>query len=196
MKPEGVEAYPLHWPSGWPRTKQRVRSSFKVTHGRALSNLTAELARLGARHVVVSSNVPLRRDGLPYANMRRPDDPGVAVYFTLNGRQQCIPCDRWWDVHENIQAIAKTVDALRGLERWGAKHMVDAAFRGFEALPSHAAPPWWQVLGFESGDVKIEEVRARYRELALLHHPDKGGDTERMASINAALRTGLREARP
>ena len=38
-----------------------------------------ELKRLGARGMVLSTNVELRQDGLPYSNRRRPEDPGVAV---------------------------------------------------------------------------------------------------------------------
>lgn len=35
-----------------------------------------------------------------------------------------------------MRAIEKTIEALRGLERWGAKEMVNAPFRGFKALPA------------------------------------------------------------
>ncbi|HBX53561.1 MAG: hypothetical protein A2309_03315 [Bacteroidetes bacterium RIFOXYB2_FULL_35_7] len=31
----------------------------------------------------------------------------------------------------------------------------------------------------------LEEVKRRYKELALLHHPDRGGDTATMQEINA-----------
>ena len=81
-----AQAYPLQWPAGWPRTpsaKRETDSRFGgkggLTMGRARDQLVAELHRLGAGSIVISSNVPLRPDGLPYAETRRLDDPGVAV---------------------------------------------------------------------------------------------------------------------
>ena len=141
-----VEAYPLQWPQGWPRTKFPERSKFyekkqgswatEVSMTKARAFLLGELNRLNASSVVISSNLELRQDGLPYAGRRRPQDCGVAVYFQLGGSDQCIPCDKWDRPEDNIYAIGKTIEALRGIERWGAKEMVNAAFRGFQSLPS------------------------------------------------------------
>lgn len=50
----------------------------------------------------------------------------------------------------------------------------------------------YQVLHLTS-DAPTPVVRAVYRALALLHHPDKGGDTERMKSINVAFEAILRQ---
>ncbi|WP_051532952.1 hypothetical protein [Arthrobacter sp. 9MFCol3.1] len=111
----------------------------------------AELRLLGVKNIVLSSNQELRRDGLPYAKRPQPMDRGVAVYFEREGKQQCIPCDKWSRIEDNVQAIRKTIEALRGLERWGAKSMVDAAFQGFLALPATSQAmqlaAWWEVLG-------------------------------------------------
>lgn len=89
----------------------------------------------GAKNAVVSTNVALRRDGLPLASAKRVDDPGVAVYFLYKGKQTCFACDRWDKVEDNIYAVAKTIDAMRGIARWGTGDMLDAAFNGFTALP-------------------------------------------------------------
>ena len=40
-----------------------------------------ELRRSYTTDLILSMNVDLRRDGLPYANYKEPIDPGVAVYF-------------------------------------------------------------------------------------------------------------------
>lgn len=61
---------------------------------------------------------------------------GGAVYFKLDGEDQCIPCDKWRTIAENMRAIEKTIEALRGLERWRAKEMVNAPFRGFKGSTS------------------------------------------------------------
>lgn len=42
---------------------------------------------------------------------------GVAVYFTLKGQQFCFACDHWDEIKDNMQAIHKTIEALRGIER-------------------------------------------------------------------------------
>lgn len=190
-----TDAYPLYWPEGWPRTRNRESSRFQP-HGLAAESqrIINELHLLGARNSVISTNVALRRDGLPYSSQKAPDDPGVAVYFTLNGRQQCIPCDRWAAVEENARAIWKSIEALRGLDRWGAKSFVDAAFRGFEALPAPGQKrQWWEVMGFPPGvTVTADEIKAKFRELARKHHPDKGGSTEMYQEIVAARDEGLR----
>lgn len=35
--------------------------------------------------------------------------------------------------------------------------------------------------------VQSEEIRRQYRRLAMRHHPDRGGDTERLQELNAAM---------
>lgn len=47
MKPEGVDAYPLAWPQGWPRTKTPQRSRFDGTFARIRDELWAEIGKLG-----------------------------------------------------------------------------------------------------------------------------------------------------
>jgi hypothetical protein len=78
-----IDAYPLTWPYPQPRTEPQRRqpARFQVNTSDALNDLRLELDRLRTRHVVISSCVPVRRDGLPYTYTREPADPGVAVYF-------------------------------------------------------------------------------------------------------------------
>ena len=184
-----TNAYPLHWPPGWKRSKHRLRSNFgqgtnrsPLTHSRALSNLITELDRLKAKKVVLSTNLELRLDGLPMAGRRIIDDPGVVVYFELNKKEQCIPCDKWDRVEDNMHAIAKTIDALRGIERWGAKEMVDAAFSGFQALPDYTnSNPIASIemgVKYFSDCVDKEHTKHRYKTLVKALHPDNGGNPE------------------
>lgn len=187
-------AYPLHWPAGFPRlpSHRRQHAAFKLDgFGRARDDLLQELRRLGARYVVISSNIPTRLDGLPYAGQREPDDPAVAVYFDLKGAQRCIPCDRWRKAKDNVLAIARTVDAMRGIARWGTGEIVDRTFQGFAALPP-AHTDWRSVFGL-SGKPPLEDVRRRYRELALGAHPDHGGETAAMAKLNLAMQEAEKE---
>jgi DnaJ-domain-containing protein 1 len=72
---------------------------------------------------------------------------------------------------------------LRGIERWGAKELVDAAFRGFEALP--AGDSWWDVLGVRP-DATKDLVTLAYRRLVKQHHPNASGDPEQFHRIQQA----------
>lgn len=190
-------AYPLQWPAGRPRTAayRRARANFSTSFAVARDNLLAEVKRLGGRNLVISTNIPLRQDGLPYASYRKIDDEGVAVYFTLDGEQMSFACDRWDRVEHNMHAIVKTIDALRGIARWGTGDMMKAAFTGFTALPSPSAPRGWrEVLGIEPGVMNIGIVRAAFRALAMQHHPDRpGGSHDAMSELNAALAQAEKE---
>ena len=194
-----TEAFPLHWPPGRQRVKRNERSRFNVSFAKARDELFRELRLMGARLPVLSTNVPLRRDGLPYANQPEPKDTGVAVYFTWKDRQMAFSCDRWDRVRDNIQAIRHTIAALRGLDRWGTGDMVEAAFTGFEALPPPGARPWREILGVNAyaydGPFALKKAEERYKELARDRHPDHGGTVEQMAELNSAIEAARKELR-
>ena len=191
-----LEAYPLRWPERQPRrlSAQRRTGSFKVPLGVARDELLNELKLLGAKDVVITSNVATRRDGLPYSDAREPSDPGVAVYFERKARQYVFACDRFRRFVHNLRAVGMTIASLRAIERYGASEMLEQAFTGFAALPpASSTKPWWDVLGVPRS-ASIAQIMAAHRELVTVHHPDRGGgDTTRMAEINAARDTGLRE---
>jgi hypothetical protein len=190
-----IEAFPLAWPIDWPRTKNRQRAPYSVSGDVARKELERELKLLHARKVIISTNVPLRMDGKPYAGSseRRYDDPGVAVYFERDvkgqSHPQVIACDKWLTVHGNVRAVGLAVAGLRAVLRSGASELLDRAFTGFKALPQNAgastSPQWWDVLGVPH-DYPDDYVEAKYHELARKHHPDFGGDVGAMAVINRA----------
>ena len=185
-----AEANPLYWPQGWKRARNTEKSRFQTGFGSARKLLFDECARLGAAKVILSTNIPLRNDGMPRANMR-PDggDAGVAVYFQWKGKPMVLACDRFTATCDNIYAIAKTIDAMRGIERWGASDMMERAFSGFKALS--APTPWWDVLGVTQGAAR-NAIEAAYRSKAKEAHPDLGGSHEAMAALNVAREEGLR----
>ncbi|WP_338445921.1 J domain-containing protein [Pelagerythrobacter marensis] len=197
-------AFPLTWPLGRPRTPPQRRKS--ATFGRAdhsgswtskksLSiadarlRLQHELERLGASDIILSTNVELRLDGLPRSNRRLPDDPGAALYFRLNGRDTAMACDKWDRVADNIAAIAKHIDALRGIERWGVGSL-EQAFAGFQQLP--APEQWWQVLGVKP-DATLEQIDAAWRAKMAEAHPDRGGCEEVAKRLNWARAEGRKQ---
>lgn len=200
------QPFPLQWPDSWPRSDPatRLRSKFgfknsgQVSFSEAYSFLIGEIGRLGAANGVVTSDLPTRHDGIPYAPGRAVSDPGVAVWFVLDGRERVMPCDRWLSHAENMYAVAKTIEAMRGIDRWGSGDIVQRAFSGFAALPpgvplGPAKRPWREVLGVSALEGVLEVAKRAHRELIRKHHPDAGGSHELAAEINAALAEAERE---
>lgn len=188
-----AEAFPLHWPQGWPRAIRRQGSQFQSSLGSSRDHLMNELRLMGAKYIVLSSNMELRRDGLPYANQKQPADPGVAIYFQWRGKQMTFACDRWTKVEDNVRAIGKTVEALRGIERWGASDMMERAFSAFEALPPPSGTvvlSCWDILGIEPGATHADIVAA-YRRQARSAHPDQGGTREEWDRLQAAYEQAI-----
>lgn len=190
-----AKSYPLHWPAGRPRSRQFSNAVFK-DHGKRVSisvacaRLQAELDLIGARDVILSTNLETRLDGAPRGGLPEPVDSGAALYFRLAGRDTVLACDKWDRVADNVVAIAKHIEALRGQDRWGVGTL-EQAFAGYQALP--APEQWWQVLGCAE-DTPQETVERVFRELAKKFHPDRGGSESEMARINAALQASRNRA--
>lgn len=199
--------FPLEWPESWERTPEGARqthSAFSTTFDKARRDLADELRLLGAKNPVLSSDIPLRNDGRPRADIarRRIDDPGVALYFTLDGEQMVMARDSYWSVHDNLRSLGLSISAMRALERHGGGHMLKRAFSGFTALPpptndvsrTQTKRPWREVFEFSSSwDVDYSEVALRYRLLAKKYHPDAGGSETEMAELNIAYAEAKKE---
>lgn len=201
-------AFPLSWPTQWPRTepyKRRGAPFHRHSYGAdypgnrghrtklSMNDAVDELYRnlrligVGDYNVIVSTNVQLRLDGVPYSNRAAPSDPGAAIFFKLKGKPCVLACDKWNRVEDNLSAIARHIEALRGQERWGVGS-VEQAFAGYTALPpaGHTVGrSWWDILGC-AHDAPYEVARDAFREKARAAHPDSGGSNEAMALINGA----------
>jgi hypothetical protein len=191
-----IPAYPLQWPVSVPRTKaaDRQRSRFaQKPWNNSLRGLRNELRSLGATNEVISTNQPIRRDGEPFAQERRIDDPGVAVYFQLDGNQVCFPCDRWLTITENFRAITLHIETMRAQQRYGVG-TARQAFAGYKALTAVAGEgeAWWLVLDVPRTATE-EQILAAHRALAKRAHPDAGGSADQMARINTARDRALAE---
>lgn len=208
--------FPLSWPETWARTPgyRRKRSRFSNSNfGRIRDELLAELKRLGAQRIVLSTGIPLRNDGLPYANRSEGDDPGAAVYFTWRGKPFVIACDSYMRTWENVRAVSKTIEAMRAIERHGATQLLERAVSGFSALPPGEGAaadepppkPWWEVLGIpkmdgvEFGELSddprhpmrmpmLKMAEAMFKVKVQEHHPDRGGSASMMRDLNRAIR--------
>lgn len=193
-----IAPYPLAWPATMPRHKSREAGQFRTSLSGALKNVRVSLqafARDSGKplaDLVISSNVTLSG---------KPEDPGVAVWFTWDGLQVCIPVDRYRTVEANLQAIHHIIEARRTELRHGTLALVRATFSGFQALPAPGSKRTWrQVLGLDNNarrePVNREIIEARFRELAKELHPDKSsGSTDAMAELNRAREEALEEVR-
>jgi hypothetical protein len=168
VKTTDTQAYPLSWPAGWPRHKgpQDSDQRFKgptFQWDRVYRGLKEELRRIGATNIVVSTNQPLRGDGMPYAQQRNIQDVGVAAYFTRGDKSLVMAQDRFWSIIGNMRSLTMAIEGLRQMERHGGATMMERAFDGFLALP--APEDCWSILGIDREII----LKMRSRE----HHPNE-----------------------
>lgn len=129
---------------------------------------------MNGHSVIISTNIPLRLDGLPYATFATPEDKGVAVYFVKGKENYVFCCDKWNNINDNMHAIGKTIEALRAIDRWGVSEMMDRAFLGFQQLPPgnrSVSKKWYEILEVEES-CDWEAVRSAYRSKVKTFHPD------------------------
>jgi hypothetical protein len=194
MRDNTDNRYPLHWPAGWLRERRPRQGNFDRarTFHAAHAELERNLSMMRASCVVLSTNLRLRLDGVPYSGQPQPADTGVAIYFERSGKPYVLAADRWDRVECNIWALAKHIEALRGQERWGVG-TAEQAFAGYTALPParEAQRGWREVFGLSS-DTKLSStemlalVDAVFKRLARTAHPDAGGSHEAMSELNQA----------
>ncbi len=217
----GIEAYPLCWPTDWPRHggdrerarfNRKVKTASGITPGSfyrrsqelsiadATARVVSELRQFGVLDgaAIISSNIPLRRDGLPRSDARSPADPGVAVYWRRpsDKTEKVMAIDQYDRVQDNLAAIAATLDAMRAIERHGGAQILDRAFTGFAALPpavhDRKGQPWWGIFGCQQ-TTATDAVLDLYRQLAKERHPDRGGSDELVSELNEAYAAFKRE---
>lgn len=199
-----ITASPLTWPTGWPRTNRPESSRFgkwnkPVSIHRASSEVLDQLRIMGIpqRNVIISTNLRLRQDGLPYSNQRQPEDVGVSVWFIQEGQQKVIALDKYTKIADNLWAVAKTIEAMRGIERWGGGQILERVFTGFNALPgpdTESAATWKDYFiqfGYDTKD--RDTLKTAYRALSKKLHPDRGGDADKMATLNKMYELGKKE---
>ena len=170
------------------------RSAFKAKPSATYQLLHAELKHLGAEErtlYVAVSEADFRRDGRPRAGARILA-PGVVLEFTSNGRRFEYVADKFLTQHENIRAIALTLEHLRAVDRYGLTDERQQ-YAGFLALEGATPMP--------AGFISYEEARRYLLDVApgsydtdatLLRfakrkaHPDTGGDADTFQRVALA----------
>jgi hypothetical protein len=177
------QAYPLAWPSGFPRTARREKGKFTTSLSGALDKVQTSL-RMFAKDsgkvlhgLVISSNYSLGNE--------RPDDPGVAVYFVWDAISVAIPVDRYDTIAANLTAVHHVIEARRTELRHGTLALVRATFTGFAALPPPPPVDWRAIL---DNPFSLSDAEAAFRRKARTAHPDvPGGSHDAMANLNRAI---------
>ncbi len=184
-------AYPLSWPLGYKRTQWRKHSIFKQTMDASQRFLRDEVKRLGGQDLVVSTNLPVRNDGAIYAAYldKLIDDPGVAIFFKYKGKPITVCCDQYKRVWENIYALGRGIEALRGMERWGVSEFLERAFTGFAALPPAGGTRTWFDILECSEKADAATIRQAYRNQVKRYHSDNPatGDGEKFIQVQRAF---------
>lgn len=185
-----ITAYPLTWPQHFPRSAKRETGQFRTTLNGALNNVQDSLRRFGQDSgkkvdgIVISSNVTL--------GSYKPADAGVAVWFTWDGLQVCIPVDRYATVEANLQAIHHIIEARRTELRHGTLALVRATFTGFKSLPAPPGQDWRTVLGV-NGSADWKAAEKAYLRKRSETHPDRGGTREAFDAVTRAWAECQRE---
>ena len=116
------------------------------------------------------------RRGQPRADARAPMHPGVEVSFDTRYGRLTYATDVFLDWRDNVRAIAKGLEALRAIDRWGVAKR-GQQYAGFGQITAGGPDA-------ERGR-KLVERAGGLREAMRAHHPDLGGEERDMVDILA-----------
>jgi len=190
-----------------PKT-QRKHGNFRTSYTRTLEKLQYELEKIGATEILFECSFhanQIRLDGWPKAN-QSPEYNGIAVSFNHPevGRVEYVT-DRYFLWQDNLHAIALTLEALRGVERWGVVAS-GQQYTGFKAIESgngsrRPAAVWIAKL-VEPDDAERQKVvvdglltksshmtKVVVRQAKIRAHPDTGGSHDMYQLLTERLET-------
>lgn len=178
-----------------PSTRNRQWPRFKAGYQDTIDLLCSEIDKLAGRHVVIQVDLQerdIRIDGLPRANARHGNHPGVIVSFESRFGPLRYATDEFTEWRANLRAIALSLKALRDVDRYGVSKRGEQ-YTGWKALPagnghgfSNAddAARWIEnQVGERPPGVTLREM---YRALAKDLHPDRGGDPAQWDKLDQA----------
>lgn len=189
------------WPDARKQTPMSKRRSWpgKFLHEETLRLLTYELTKAGASgQVVIEAFVTtqdVRQDGMLRSDSR-PSAPGIVLRFTGRNGAVTMPCDRFSHWKDNLRAIAKTLEALRAIDRWGTTYSGEQ-YRGWTALPAaretmstdDAAAELSKHAPFVTADwirTDLDAFKTAHKVARQKTHPDAGGTDEAFKRVEEA----------
>ncbi|MFC4408201.1 hypothetical protein [Haloarchaeobius iranensis] len=118
----------LDWPETFDRTPPDNREPyphhFQVSLERAFGNVVTQVDRLEGAELIAIETASGATAGPP-ATTGDIENPGVVVRFRNDGVVYAVPCDRWAALRDNVQAVAKYLEAKRALDRYGVETLTD-----------------------------------------------------------------------
>lgn len=197
------------WPGQLLKPGERRSSQFRAKWSDTLELLDRELWNLNARAVVLQMAVQpgqVRKDETGLLAHVRPEHPGIVLSFTGGKGALSYPCDTFVTWHDNARAIAKTLENLRAVDRYGVSKG-GQQYTGWSQLPpgrpmagpmtreeaaafiAEHADPLGRIPGMQTGLLAGRVVEAAYRSAAKVLHPDSvGGSTEAFQRLQEAKR--------
>lgn len=186
---------------------ERVRSKFEAAFSTTQNELERELRHLRADEVVVEIDVDesaFRIDGKLRAGAKR-KSPAIVLSFDSKHGPLRYACDRFTKWEDNLRAIAKGLEALRLVDRYGIAQKGEQ-YRGYQALGS-GIPMGPTVMSpeqaahilltqadvvFDDSDIRTmiynpDQRKRRYRDAVAKSHPDSGGSKEAFQELQDAM---------
>lgn len=184
---------------------------FKASWASTLDQLARELEHLNARNVVLQADfteADIRVDGMPRANARQPQHPGVRVAFDSKHGPLTYATDAYerqygfglqgWQA--NVRAIALGLEALRAVDRYGVTRRGEQ-YTGWKQLGAgtgetaggmtrdEASRVIAQVAGVGLGWLMSSDAATIVRAAKAASHPDRNsGDRTLWDQVEQATR--------
>ena len=195
-----VEPLPPVWPQ--KATLYPLRAPFKTVWSKTLQLLEREIRMLGGRNVRIQVKVWSDRDIRQDGQLRADARPGnaVIVLFDTNEGTLQFPCDTFTYWQDNVGAIARALEDLRRVDRYGVRK--GAQYTGYKQIAATSTPTFTaeeaarQIIeasgsGLSPGDVLKDRGFALnlFRIARHRSHPDRaGGDVQRFTLVGEAGR--------
>jgi hypothetical protein len=184
------------WP--WKETASRGHSRFRSTWISIERLLKGEADKIFASRVILQIDVmerDIRVDGWIKGNAR-PFSPRVVITIERQADRETLAfhCDTFSDWQDNVYAIAKTLEALRSIDRYGVTSAGEQ-YTGWRAITdgTMSAADARDILAQLSG-IKLVDLPSRnelagvYRAARIRAHPDAGGSHELFVKVEEAAR--------
>ncbi len=176
---------------------QKPRCRFEAGLQDTLDLLDRELQMIGAEDVLIQlkcDRSQIRQDGWPRSDCRA-YAPVILTFRRPNGQSVSMPCDTYAHWNDNLRAVAKSLEALRAVDRYGVTANGEQ-YRGFAALTdnaysmTHGQAIGWLAALYETTSAAVERDAERFVRTALKDcHPDSPrGNPEKFKRAMAARR--------
>lgn len=174
--------------SSWPgaQTAHREYSRFGASEGDSWALLKRELKMLQARNIVIQLALrenQIRNDGWPYASAR-PAHPGIIIAFDSRYGPLKYATDKFHTFAENLRGLAKSLEALRMVDRYGVTKSGEQ-YKGWKELASGPSSE-----GDSERGRSLIEKHGSVAAALMATHPDHEGDREDYEAVQAARAEG------